>query len=150
MRIAIGNDHAGVELKRQLVVWLEKHGYEVVNFGTDSPESTDYPVYAEKVAKAVTSGTCDRGILICGTGIGISIAANKLKGVRCALCADTCSAALTRLHNDANILAMGARIIGAALAESIVETFLTTEFMGAHHRNRIDMIAQLEENQTVE
>ena len=114
-------------------------------------ESCDYPVYAEKVAKAVVSGACDKGILLCGTGIGVSIAANKVHGVRCALCSEPCSAKLTREHNDANILAMGARIVGPVLAESIVDTFLTTAFSGdARHRRRIDLVTKLEQEQTIE
>lgn len=146
MKIAIGNDHVAADLKFSIVKYLEKKGYEVVNFGTDLAESCDYPVYAEKVAKAVVSGEVDKGILICGTGIGISIAANKVKGVRCALCSEPCSARLTREHNDANILAMGARMIGPVMAEEIVETFLTTEFSGdARHQRRIDLISKLEE-----
>lgn len=150
MRIAIGNDHGAVELKEHIAAHLRKQGYEVVNFGTDSTDSCDYPVYAEKVAKAVVSGECDRGILICGTGIGISIAANKIQGVRCALCSEPCSARLTREHNDANILAMGARIIGPALAESIVDAFLTTPFSGdERHQRRIDLITRLEQDQTI-
>lgn len=150
MRIAIGNDHGGVELKQHIMAYLEKKGYEVVNFGTDETAANYYPIYAEKVAKAVVSGEFDKGIVICGTGIGISIAANKIKGVRCALCSEPCSARLTRLHNDANMLAMGARIVGPVLAESIVDAFLTTEFEGGRHQARIDMISQLEEKQTIE
>lgn len=150
MRIAIGNDHGAVELKEHIAAHLRKQGYEVVNFGTDSTDSCDYPVYAAKVAKAVVSGECDRGILICGTGIGISIAANKIQGVRCALCSEPCSARLTREHNDANILAMGARIIGPTLAESIVDAFLTTPFSGdERHQRRIDLVTRLEQDQTI-
>ena len=114
MKIAIGNDHAAVDLKQHVSDLLQAQGFEVVNFGTDTADSCDYPIYAEKVAKAVVSGECDRGILICGTGIGISIAANKVHGVRCAVCSEPCSAVLTRKHNDANILAMGARIRSGA------------------------------------
>lgn len=151
MKIAIGNDHGAVEMKRHLVEYLEKKGYEVVNFGSDVTESCDYPVYAEKVAKAVVSGACDKGILLCGTGIGVSIAANKVHGVRCALCSEPCSARLTREHNDANILAMGARIVGPVLAESIADAFLTTAFSGdARHRRRIDLVTRLEQEQTIE
>lgn len=150
MRIAIGNDHGAVELKEHIATHLRKQGYEVVNFGTDSTDSCDYPVYAAKVAKAVVSGECDRGILICGTGIGISIAANKIQGVRCALCSEPCSARLTREHNDANILAMGARIIGPTLAESIVDAFLTTPFSGdERHQRRIDLVTRLEQDQSI-
>ena len=150
MKIAIGNDHGGVELKQHLVRYLEEKGYEVVNFGSDVTDSTDYPIYAERVSKAVVSGECEKGILICGTGIGISIAANKVRGVRCALCSEPCSAKLTREHNDANILAMGARIIGPVLAESIVDAFLTTEFCGEErHQRRIDLVSKLEQGQMI-
>lgn len=150
MKIAIGNDHGAVDLKFHIVEYLKKQGHEVVNFGSDVTDSCDYPVYAEKVAKAVVSGEFDKGILICGTGIGISIAANKVKGVRCALCSEPCSAKLTREHNDANILAMGARIIGPVLAESIVDAFLTTQFCGdVRHQRRIDLVTKLEQDQTI-
>lgn len=151
MKIAIGNDHAAVDLKQHVSEHLQAQGFEVVNFGTDTADSCDYPIYAEKVAKAVVSGECDRGILICGTGIGISIAANKVHGVRCAVCSEPCSAVLTRKHNDANILAMGARIIGPELAESIVDAFLSTPFSGGErHLRRIDLISTLEQKQTIE
>lgn len=151
MKIAIGNDHAAVDLKQHVSEHLQAQGFEVVNFGTDTADSCDYPIYAEKVAKAVVSGECDRGILICGTGIGISIAANKVHGVRCAVCSEPCSAVLTRKHNDANILAMGARIIGPELAESIVDAFLSTPFSGCErHLRRIDLISTLEQKQTIE
>jgi len=149
MRIAIGNDHGALDLKIHVVDYLTKLGHEVVNFGTDVPESCDYPVFAEKVGKAVVAGEVDKGILICGTGIGISIAANKIHGVRCALCSEPCSAKLTREHNDANVLALGARIIGPVLAESIVDTFLNTEFTGGRHQRRVDMITKLEQDQTI-
>ena len=150
MRIAIGNDHGGVDMKNHVVGWLEKNGYEVVNFGTDSTDSTDYPIYAEKVAKAVVSGECDRGILICGTGIGISISANKIHGVRCALCSEPVSTALSRQHNDANIVAMGARTIGPVMAEEIVRTFLTTEFEGGRHAIRVGKIMALDRGESVQ
>ena len=144
MKIAIGNDHASVDLKKHLVDYLTGKGYEVVNFGTDSNESTHYPIYAQKVADAVVSGECDRGVLLCGTGIGISISANKIKGVRCALCSEPVSCQLSREHNNANIVAMGARIVGPVMAEAIVDTFLTTEFLGGRHAIRVNMIADLE------
>ncbi|MBQ8971607.1 MAG: ribose 5-phosphate isomerase B [Clostridia bacterium] len=147
MKIAIGNDHTAVELKRHIQTYVEGMGHEVVNFGTDKSDSADYPVYAKKVAQAVASGEFDRGILICGTGIGISIAANKVKGIRCALCSEPCSAALTRKHNNANIIAFGARIVGQVLAESIVEAFLNTEFEGGRHQRRIDLITDIENEQ---
>ena len=150
MKIAIGNDHAALELKNHIVDYLVKEGHEVVNFGTDTPASTDYPIYGARVAHAVASGECERGIVICGTGIGISISANKVKGIRCALCSEPVSAKLTRQHNDANVLAMGARIIGPAMAEEIVHTFLTTEFEGGRHSRRVDLITKLENGQTIE
>lgn len=150
MKIAIGNDHGAVDLKFHIMNYLQKQGHEVVNFGSDVSDSCDYPVYAEKVGKAVVSGEFDKGILICGTGIGISIAANKIRGVRCALCSEPCSAKLTREHNDANILAMGARIIGPVLAESIVDAFLTTDFCGEErHQRRVNLVSKLEQDQTI-
>ena len=147
MKIAIGNDHSAVEMKNQISEYIRSLGHEVVNFGTDSLESTDYPIYAEKVATAVVSGECDRGVLICGTGIGISIAANKVRGVRCAHCTESSSAKLSRQHNNANIVAFGARTIGQVVAESIVEAFLTTEFDGGRHARRIGMISDIEQRQ---
>ena len=150
MKIAIGNDHAALELKNHIVDYLVKEGHEVVNFGTDTPACTDYPIYGARVAHAVANGECERGVVICGTGIGISISANKVKGIRCALCSEPVSAKLTRQHNDANVLAMGARIIGPAMAEEIVHTFLTTEFEGGRHSRRVDLITKLENGQTIE
>lgn len=150
MKIAIGNDHGAVELKQHLVKYLEGEGHEVVNLGTDVPESTDYPIYAARVARAVLEGGCDKGIVICGTGLGISIAANKIKGVRCAVCSEPVSARLARLHNDANLLALGARIIGPVMAEAVVDTFLSTDFEGGRHQRRVDMIMALGEGQDVE
>ena len=150
MKIAIGNDHVGVELKQYLTKHLEGMGHEVVNFGCDSPESTDYPIYAERVARAVVSGECEKGILICGTGIGISISANKIHGVRCALCSEPVSARLSREHNDANIVAMGARTIGPAMAEAIVDVFLTTGFDGGRHQRRVDKIMMLDRGESVQ
>ena len=150
MRIAIGNDHVGVELKQHLVKVLEAQGHEVVNFGTDETASNHYPIYAEKVARAVLSGEFDKGILICGTGLGISIAANKIKGIRCAVCSEPVSAELSRQHNNANIVAMGARMIGPVMAEAIVDKFLNTEFLGGRHQLRVDMMTTLENGGTLE
>ncbi|MDO4867753.1 MAG: ribose 5-phosphate isomerase B [Clostridia bacterium] len=150
MRIAIGNDHVGVELKQHLVKYLEAQGHEVVNFGTDETASNHYPIYAEKVARAVLSGEFDKGILICGTGLGISIAANKIKGIRCAVCSEPVSAELSRQHNNANIVAMGARMIGPVMAEAIVDKFLNTEFLGGRHQLRVDMMTKLENGGTLE
>ena len=150
MKIAIGNDHGGVELKQHLVKYLKGKGYEVVNFGTDSTGSTDYPIYAERVSRAVVSGEADRGILICGTGLGISISANKIHGVRCAVCSEPVSAQLARLHNDANIVAMGARTIGPVMAEAIADVFMTTGFEGGRHQTRVDMIMKLDRGESVQ
>ena len=144
MKIGIGNDHAAVEMKFEIADYLKELGYEVVNYGTDKKESCNYPEYGEAVARAVASKEVDLGILICGTGIGISMAANKIKGVRAALCSDCFSAEATRLHNDANILAMGGRVVGTGLALKIVDTFLNTEFSGAERH--IARIRQIEED----
>lgn len=141
--IALGNDQAGYGLKQEIMKYLDEQGIPYKDYGSYSEESVDYPVYAKKVARAVTGGECEKGILICGTGIGISIAANKIKGVRAALCHDTFSAEATRQHNDANILAMGARVIGPGLAVKIVDTFLHTEFSNAErHMRRVNMLEE--------
>lgn len=141
--IALGNDQAGYGLKQEIMKYLDEQGIPYKDYGSYSEESVDYPVYAKKVAHAVTGGECEKGILICGTGIGISIAANKIKGVRAALCHDTFSAEATRQHNDANILAMGARVIGPGLAVKIVDTFLHTEFSNAErHMRRVNMLEE--------
>ena len=144
MKIAIGNDHVAVEMKNHITKYLEEKGHEIVNFGTDSTDRCDYPVYGKRVAEAVASGECERGILICGTGIGISLAANKVKGIRAAVCSESYSAKLTRQHNDANIIAFGARVIGIATAEMIVDEFINTEYEGGRHQRRIDMITAIE------
>lgn len=139
--IALGCDHGGYELKQEIKKYLEDNKIEYKDFGCDSPASTDYPIYAKRVANAILAGECEKGILICGTGIGISIAANKIKGIRCALCTDCFCAEATRLHNDSNILALGGRVVGAGLAVKIVDTFLNTPFSGdARHMNRISQI----------
>ncbi len=139
--IAIGCDHGGFELKEKVVAHLKGKGFEVKDFGCNSTASVDYPEFGHKVGKAVASGACEKGIVICTTGIGISISANKIKGVRCALCSDTLSAKMTRLHNDANVLAMGAGIVGPNLAFDIVDTFIETEFSKEErHQRRIDLI----------
>lgn len=140
-KIAIGADHAGFEYKAKLIEDLSKKGYEFVNVGTDSAESVDYPVYANKVCDLVNSKSVDTGILICGTGIGMSMAANKNKGIRAAVCGDVVSAEFTRLHNDANVLCMGARIIPYEKALEIAEKYLTTDFMGGKHLKRIEMFS---------
>ena len=145
MKIAIGNDHVAGAMKNHIVKYLEEKGHELMNFGTDSTERCDYPVYGKKVADAVASGACERGILICGTGIGISLAANKVKGIRAAVCSEAYSARLTRQHNDANIIAFGARVVGEATAEMIVDEFINTEYEGGRHQQRIDMITAIEQ-----
>ena len=144
MRIGIGNDHAAVEMKEQIVAFLEELGHEVVNYGTDTNDSCDYPVYGEKVGRAVVDGDVECGILICGTGVGISIAANKVKGVRAVVCSEPYSAKLSKQHNNTNILAFGARVIGIELAKMIVEEWLNTEFEGDRHQRRVDMISYIE------
>ncbi|MBR0039850.1 MAG: ribose 5-phosphate isomerase B [Oscillospiraceae bacterium] len=141
--IAIGCDHGGFDLKQEIMAHLEKRGLEYKDFGTYTKDSCDYPVYGRAVAKAVASGECDRGIIICGTGIGISITANKIPGIRAALCTDCFCAEATRQHNDANILALGGRVVGAGLALKIVDTFLDTPFSGdERHKRRISMIEE--------
>jgi ribose 5-phosphate isomerase B len=141
--IALGSDQAGYELKQVIIRHLEERGLEYKDYGSYNADPVDYPVYGKKVARAIVEGECDKGILICGTGIGISIAANKIKGIRAAVCSDCFSAEATRLHNDANILAFGARVIGPGLAEKIVDTFLDTEFSGVErHQRRVDMIEE--------
>lgn len=145
MKIAIGNDHTAVEMKQMITAYLEELGHEVVNYGTDSSESCHYPVYGEKVARAVVAGEADCGILICGTGVGISLAANKVKGIRAAVCSEPVTAALVKQHNNANILAFGARIVGDEMAKSIVKAYLDAEFMGGRHQTRVDMIMEIEE-----
>ncbi|MEZ3474581.1 MAG: ribose 5-phosphate isomerase B [Lachnospiraceae bacterium] len=144
--LAIGSDHGGYELKQEVIKYLAEHQIEYKDFGCYDKASCDYPAFGQAVAKAVASGTCDRGIVICTTGIGISIAANKVKGIRCALCSDTVSAKLTREHNNANVLALGAGIVGPNLALSIVDTFLNTAFPGEEkHSRRVAAIQAIEE-----
>lgn len=142
--IAIGCDHGGFDLKQEVIKFLENKGYEIKDFGCYDKSSCDYPEFGHAVGKAVAAKECEKGIVICTTGIGISISANKIKGVRAALCSDTLSAKMTRLHNDANVLALGAGIVGTNLAFDIVETFLSTEFSGEErHQRRIDKIEEL-------
>ena len=142
---AIGSDHGGYELKQAVMAHLKERGVEFRDYGTFSTDSCDYPDYGEAVARAVASGECERGIVVCGTGIGISIAANKVHGIRCALCGDCYSAEKSREHNDANILALGGRVLGEGLALKIVDTFLDTEFAGGRHARRLAKIAAIEE-----
>ncbi len=145
MKIAIGCDHAGINLKPTLIEYLEKNGYEYKDFGTYDKESCNYAEYGQKVAEAVAFGGYNRGILICGTGIGMSIVANKVPGIRCAHCHDHFSAVATRKHNDANVIAFGERVIGAGVMLEIVEAFLTTEFEGGRHVARLAKITEVEE-----
>lgn len=142
--IAIGSDHGGYLLKEEIKKHLKEKGYEFKDFGTDSTASCDYPVYAEKVCRAVQSGECEKGILICGTGIGMSMCANKCKGIRAAVCGNHFSAEFTRKHNNANVLCLGARVIGAGVAMQLVDIFLTTEYEGGRHEKRVEMMMQLE------
>ena len=144
MKIALGCDHGGYELKQFIMKTLEKLGYEYEDFGCYSTDSCDYPIFGEAAARAVAEGKCDRGIVICTTGIGISIAANKVKGIRCAHCTDSLSAEMTRRHNDANVLALGAGITGPNLAKRIVEVFLNTEFEGGRHARRVGQLDSIQ------
>lgn len=144
MKIAIGCDHGGYLLKQDILIWLEENDIDYEDFGCFNQDSVDYPVYGEKVARAVASGAYDYGIVICTTGIGISISANKVKGIRCALCSDTLSAEMTRRHNDANMLAMGAGIVGPKLATRMVEVFLNTAFEGGRHARRVGLLDDIQ------
>ena len=144
MKIAIGNDHAAVDMKNIIKSYLEEKGYEVINFGTDTTESVDYPLYGEKVANAVVSGKADLGIAICGTGVGISIACNKVNGVRAVCCSEPYSAKLSKIHNNSNVLCFGARVIGPELAKMIVDEWLAAEFIGGRHQKRVDIISEIE------
>ncbi|MGN0171510.1 MAG: ribose 5-phosphate isomerase B [Acutalibacteraceae bacterium] len=148
--IALACDHSALEMKQMIKDLLDEMGLAYHDFGTDTDESCDYPRFAFRAAKAVASGECDRGIVICGTGIGMSIAANKIKGIRCALCGDPYSAKLTRQHNDSNMLALGARVTGIELARMIAQIWLTTPFEGGRHQRRIDLISDIEEGKTLD
>lgn len=145
MKIGIGNDHSAVEMKQEITAYLEELGHEVVNYGTDFHESCDYPEYGEKVGRAVVNGEVEKGILICGTGFGISLAANKVKGVRAVVCSEPYTAKLSRMHNDANVLAFGARVVGIEMAKMIVDEWLKAEFEGGRHQRRIDMVMAIED-----
>ncbi len=148
MLIAIGSDHAGLEMKKEVIAVLKQMGHEYRDFGTDTPQSVDYPDFGEMVSHAVSQGRAERGILICGTGIGMSIVANKFRNIRAALCNELFSARMSRLHNDANILVLGGRIIGKDLATEIVKTWMVTPFEGGRHENRLKKI-QLIEKKTI-
>ena len=145
MKLAIANDYIAVTLKRHIAEYLKTSGHEVIDLGTDSTERTDYPVWAKKCAECVTGGKADLGILICGTGVGMSIAANKHRGVRAVCCSEPYSAEMARRHNNANILCFGARVIGEATAEQLCDAFLRAEYEGGRHQRRVDMITAEEE-----
>lgn len=144
MKLAIGNDHAAVELKEEIVAFLEEKGIEVVDFGAKRGERCDYPVPGYRVGKAIADGAVDGGVLICGSGVGISLAANKVPGVRCCLCSEPYSAKLSREHNDSNAIAFGARVVGNEMAKMIVESWLNAEFEGGRHQPRVDLLAAIE------
>ncbi len=148
--IAVACDHAALDMKRELLELLEEMELQYHDYGTYSGESCDYPVFAARAARAVASGECERGLLICGTGVGISLAANKVKGIRCVTCSEPYSAEMSRRHNNANMLAIGARVVGSELARMIVRIWLTTDFEGGRHQRRVDMITALENGEDVE
>ena len=143
--IALGCDHGGYELMQEVKAYLDKQGLEYQDFGCYSNEAVDYPVYARKVGHAIQNGTCDKGILICGTGLGISLAANKVKGIRACVCSEPFTAKMSRAHNDCNVLAFGARVVGGELAKMIVDTWINTEFEGGRHQRRVDLLMEIEE-----
>lgn len=149
-KLAIGNDHTAVDLKNEIMAYLQDKGYELINVGTDSAESFNYPISGYKVAKLVASGEVDGGILICGTGIGISLAANKVKGIRAVVCSEPYSARLSRMHNNTNIVAFGARVIGPETAKDIVDAWLGAEYEGGRHEARVQMIGEIEQTQALE
>ena len=144
MKIGIANDHAALEMKKDIIAYLESKGHEIVDYGTDSTESTDYPIWGEKVANAVASGEVEKGIAICGTGLGISLACNKVNGIRACVCSEPYTAKYSRLHNNCNIICFGARVIGIEMAKMIVDEFFETEFEGGRHQRRVDMIMDIE------
>lgn len=144
MKIAMGNDHSAVDLKKEMKEFVESKGHEVIDLGTNSTDSCDYPVYGEKVGRAVASGEADLGIVICGTGVGISLAANKVKGIRACVCSEPYTAKLSRMHNNSNVLAFGARVVGSELAKMITEEWLAAEYEGGRHQRRVDMLSEIE------
>ena len=146
MKIALGSDHGGVKLRQLVADHLSEAGHTVSDLGTDSPESCDYPKFAESVSKSVVSGEAELGILVCGSGIGMSIAANKIEGIRAALCFNAYMGRMTRLHNDSNVLCLGERVLGPGTALSIVDAFVSTAFEGGRHQRRLDLITQLEKS----
>lgn len=147
MRVVMGNDHSAIAMKNEIKEFVESLGHEVIDLGTNSTESCDYPVYGEKVGRAVVSGEADLGIAICGTGLGIALAANKVTGIRACVCSEPYTAKLSRVHNNANVLAFGARVIGPELAKMIVETWLNAEFEGERHQRRVDLIMDIEKRE---
>jgi len=148
MKIAMGNDHVAVDMSKEIKEYLASKGHEVLHYGTDNKNSADYPVYGKKVADAVVKGEVDCGILICGTGVGISMAANKVNGIRAVVCSEPYSAKLSKTHNNSNILAFGARVVGIEMAKAIVDAWIDAEFEGGRHQKRIDMISDIEKEQT--
>ena len=143
-RIVLSSDHAAIDLRRAVAAHVAQKGHDVVDIGPTTPESTHYPAHGEAAARRVASGDCELGIILCGTGQGIMMAANKVRGIRCGVCSDTFSAAMIRAHNDANMLSLGARVVGEGLALAIVDAFLDTEFEGGRHATRVDMITAIE------
>ena len=143
--LALACDHGGLSLKKEIAKYLSEKGIEYKDFGTHTEDSCDYPLFGAMAARAVASGECERGIIFCGTGIGISIAANKVKGIRCVVCSEPFSAKLSRMHNNSNMLALGGRVVGTELAKMIVDEWLSAEFEGQRHQRRIDLISKIEE-----
>lgn len=147
MKLAIGNDHTAVEMKKQIMLYLQQQGIEVIDLGTNDSGSFNYPVSGYKVAKLVAAGEVDGGVLICGTGVGISLAANKVEGIRACVCSEPYSARLSKQHNNTNIICFGARVVGIEIAKMIVDEWLHTEFEGGRHQKRVDMITEIEQTQ---
>lgn len=147
MKIAMGNDHVALEMKREIAAFLKDMGHEIMDFGTDTAERCDYPVYGERVANAVAGGEADCGVLICGTGVGISLAANKVNGIRACVCSEPYTARLSKRHNNTNIIAFGARVVGIDMAKMIVEEWLAAEYEGGRHQKRVEMLADIERRQ---
>lgn len=150
MKIAMGSDHAGFDLRRRIRDVLQEQGHEVVDLGTDSPESTDYPIYGARVGHMVADGECERGIVICGSGVGISIAASRIKGIRCVLCSEPYTARMSRRHNNANVLALGANVVAAELALMIVQEWLSEQFEGGRHERRVGLLDDISAGRPVE
>ncbi len=149
MKLVIGNDHAAVDMKNEILAYLKEKGHEVVNVGTDTAERFDYPIAAYRAAKLVAAGEADGGVLICGTGVGIGLAANKVSGIRCCICSDPCTARLSKQHNSANMIAFGARVIGIETAKMIVDEWLGATFEGGRHADRVALITEIEQTQAL-